>query len=118
VKFQPAESYAPPPVETPPVSENREAMKSLNEARATAAAEVEALRARMDSLGKLRNAVAPIESELQALDASEAAALAEWSLTPDTPAPEPDVAARDSILARLTAARQRVQGAETATASV
>ena len=106
--------------ETPPVelTPNREAMKSLNEARAAAAAEVETLLARMASLARLREAVAPIESELAALDAKEAAALAQWSINPDHPAPEPDVAARAAILASLQAARQQVSGAELATASV
>jgi hypothetical protein len=112
-KFQPA-----PEPELAPLTPNRQALADLNAARQQAAAEVETLRARMASLARLRNAVAPIEAELAALDASEAAALAEWSLTPDEPAPEPDVAARDDIVARLQAARQKVQGADAATISV
>jgi hypothetical protein len=97
---------------------NRMALADLNAARQQAAAEVESLVARMSSLARLRDAVAPIESELAALDAAESAALADWSLTPDEPAPEPDVAARADILSRLQSARQQVAGATMATASV
>jgi hypothetical protein len=97
---------------------NREAMKSLNEGRVAAAAEVGTLRNRMASLARLRDAIAPIEAELAALDAAEVAALADWSAAPDAPAPEPDIAAREAIVGRLTAARQRVAGADAATISV
>ena len=114
-KFAPATRYEP---EQTPLSPNRQALDRLNVDRAEATAEVTALRARMDSLAKLRNAVAPIEGELAALDAKEAAALAEWSVTPDRPAPEPDIAARADVMARLQSARQQVAGAEMATATV
>jgi hypothetical protein len=114
-KFQPAAAHAPGPM---PLTENRQALLDLNAARSAAMTEVEGLQARMGNLAKLRGAVPPLEAELAALDAKEAAALAEWSTTPDEPAPEPDVATRADILARLTAARQRVASAELATASV
>jgi hypothetical protein len=108
-----------PATYTPPLSPtNLQALLDLNAGRAEAAAEVDTLQARMNSLARLRDAVAPIEAELSALDASEAEALAEWSSAPDDPAPEPDITARDAIVARLTAARQRIAGATAATSSV
>lgn len=112
MKFQPKDTYAPE------LSPNREAMKSLNEARSEAAAEVAELQGRLRRLDDLKSAIPPLEAEVAALDAAEAAALAEWSASPDAPAPVPDVAARADILGRLTAARQRVTTAEQATASV
>jgi hypothetical protein len=113
-KLKPAD-YEP---ESIPLSANRQALADLNTSRSEAAAEVEELRARVASLARLRDAVGPIENELSALDSAEAAALAEWSVTPDEPAPEPDVATRDDIAARLQAARQKVHGADAATISV
>jgi hypothetical protein len=115
VKFQPKESHAPPPVDLTP---NRKALADLNSARAESAATVAELQGRLNRLGELKAAVAPLEAELAALDAKEGAALAEWSASPDEPAPQSDVAARDAIMARLQAARQRVAAAEMATASV
>ena len=114
-KTAPATEYQPEPT---PLTTNRQALGALNAARAAATSEVEELRERLNRLSALRNAVAPIEAELAALGASEAAALAEWSATLDAPAPSPDIAARDDIMARLTAARQQVAGAEMATATV
>jgi chromosome segregation ATPase len=97
---------------------NRQALADLNACRAAATVEIEELRARVASLARLRDAAAPIEAELASLDAAEAAALADWSATPDAPAPSPDISARDEIVARLTASRQQVAGAEIAIASV
>jgi hypothetical protein len=114
-KLKPADAYEPEPI---PLSENRRRLLDLNEARTAATVEVETLRARMASLARLRDAVAPIESELAALDAAEADALADWSATPDAPAPSPDVATRADIVSRLQSARQQVAGAQLATASV
>ena len=57
MRFQPKKSYTPPPVELSP---NRQALLDLNAARVAAKAEVEALQARMNSLAKLRDAIAPI----------------------------------------------------------
>ena len=114
-KFKPAESYETEPT---PLSPNRQALADLNTARTAATVEVEELRERLNRLGELKAAVAPIERELAQLDASEAAALAEWSATPDAPAPSPDIGARDDIMARLAAARQQIAGATMATASV
>ena len=114
-KFKPADSYEPEAVELSP---NREALKSLNEARKASRETVSELQERLNRLAALKAAVAPLEAELQALDATEADALAQWSATPDAPAPESDVAARDDILVRLAGARQRIASAEQATASV
>jgi hypothetical protein len=114
-KFMPSTQYEPEPVELSP---NREALKSLNAARAEAAAEVDALRNRVASLAKLKESSVALEAELSALDADEAAALAEWSATPDTSLPEPDVAARADVMARLSATRQRIASADAATMSV
>jgi hypothetical protein len=114
-KFMPSTQYEP---ETPPLSPNKQALHDLNEARKASRETVSELQARLNRLDALKSAVAPLEAELAALDATEADALAEWSSTPDAPAPTPDIAARDAILARLTAARQQIAGAEAATASV
>jgi hypothetical protein len=114
-KLKPADAYEHEPI---PLTPNRQALADLNAARTAATAEVEALRGRLNRLGELKAAVAPIESELARLDTAEAEALAAWSATPDEPAPSPDIAARDDIMARLTAARQQVAGAEMATATV
>ena len=97
---------------------NRAALVELNKARAESAAEVAELQARMNRLADLKGAVGPIEAELSALDGAEAAAFAAWSATPDAPAPTPDIAARQSIMDRLSGARQSVSSAERATASV
>jgi chromosome segregation ATPase len=114
-KFAPADSYEP---ETTPLSPNRAALKELNDTRAASKATIAELRERLQRLDALKAAIQPLEAELAALDAAEAAALAEWSATPDAPAPEPDLASRDAIVARLNAARQKVAGADAATASV
>jgi hypothetical protein len=114
-KFMPRVEYAP---EAPELSPARQRLVELNAARAEAAAEVAELQGRLNRLGELKAAVAPLEAELAALDAKEGAALAEWSATPDQPAPEPNIAARADIASRLQASRQRVAAAEMATASV
>jgi hypothetical protein len=111
--FKPASEPEPTPL-TP----NREALANLNAARAAAATEVDILLARVASLSKLKESSVVLEAELASLDAAEADALAQWSVNPDDPAPEPDTAARSNVLARLQAARQRIAGAEQATASV
>jgi hypothetical protein len=113
--FMPRAEHAPEPT---PLTANRQALADLNEARAASKATVAELQERLNRLADLKAAAAPLEAEIQALDAAEADALAQWSATPDAPAPEPDIAARDAIMARLTAARQRIAGAEQATASV
>jgi hypothetical protein len=114
-KFMPRAEHAPEPT---PLTANRQALADLNEARAASKATVAELQERLNRLAALKAAVAPLEAEIQALDAAEADALAQWSATPDAPAPEPNIAARDAIMACLTAARQRIAGAEQATASV
>jgi hypothetical protein len=113
--FRKQDEYEP---ETPPLSPNRQALVDLNKARAAAKTEVETEQARMNTLARLKDAVAPIEGELAALDAAEADALAQWSVSPATPAPQPDIAARADIMTRLQSARQQVAGAQLATASV
>jgi hypothetical protein len=113
-KFKPAEVEP----ESTSLSANRKALIDLNEARAAATAEVATLRERLNRLGELKAAVGPIENELARLDSAEAAALADWSATPDEPAPSPDIVTRDNIMGRLAAARQRIAGAEMASASV
>ena len=115
MKFQPADAYAP---EAPELSPARQRLIELNTARAASKATVEELQSRLNRLGALKAAVTPLEAELQALDAAEAAALAEWSASPDAPAPQPDTAGRADIMNRLQRARQQVAGAELATASV
>jgi hypothetical protein len=114
-KFMPSTQYEPEPVELTP---NRAALLDHNAARAASKATVAELQERLNRLSELKAAVEPIEMELARLDGAEAANLADWSATPDAPAPESDVAARDDILARLQSARQRVASAEQATASV
>lgn len=113
-KFLPADAYPPEPALSP----NRAALAEHNAMRAEAAAQVAELQARLNRLEALKAELAPIEAELAALDAVEADALAAWSATPEQPAPTPDLAAREAIVARLSAARQQVAGAEIATASV
>jgi hypothetical protein len=114
-KTAPATEYQPEPT---PLTPNRQALVDLNAARAASKAHCAELQERLNRLSALRNAVAPLEAELASLDAAEAAALADWSASPDAPAPSPDIGARDDIMARLTAARQQVAGAEMATATV
>jgi hypothetical protein len=114
-KFMPRAEHAPEPT---PLTANRQALTDLNEARAASKATVAELQERLNRLADLKAAVAPLEAEIQALDAAEADALAQWSATPNALAPESNIAARGDILARLTAARQRVASAEQATASV
>jgi hypothetical protein len=116
-QFQPAESY-PAPVEPEPVSENVAAVTAIAAARAAAQAEMVELQARLKRLEALKVAVPPLEAELAALNASESAAMAEWSADPSKAPPTPDIAARDEIMARLTTARQLVSGADAATISV
>jgi hypothetical protein len=114
-KFMPSTQYEH---ETPPLSPNCQALADHNAARAESKATVSELQERLNRLSALKAAVEPIESELARLDGAEADALAEWSSSPDAPAPESNIAARDDILARLQGARQRVASAEQATASV
>jgi chromosome segregation ATPase len=114
-KFMPRPEHAPEPT---PLTANRQALADLNEARAASKATVAELQERLNRLADLKAAVAPLEAEIQALDAAEADALAQWSATPDAPAPESDVTARAAILVRLQSARHRVASAEQATASV
>jgi hypothetical protein len=113
--FKKQDEYQPEPI---PLSANRQALLDLNASRAASAATVAELQERLHRLSELKAAVAPLEADLAALGAAEAANLADWSATPDAPAPESDVATRDAILVRLQSVRQRVASAELATASV
>jgi hypothetical protein len=114
-KFQPKEAHESEPA---PLTPNRAALRDLNAARAASQATIAELRERLNRLDALKTAIGPIEAELAALDASEAAALANWSANPDAPAPTPDIEARQSVMARLSAAKQQIAGAEQATVSV
>jgi hypothetical protein len=116
VKFQPAESYAPAPVEQTP---NRQALLDLNTARAEAAAEVETLRARMNKLSQLKESVAALEIELSQTLAADGRQLAEWAMSDaDAPAPQPDSTRRLAIEAKLADAVSQARAADAATASV
>jgi hypothetical protein len=116
VKFQPKDAYVP---EMPPLSPTREALKSLNEARAEAAAEVTALRARTNKLAKLKESVAALEIELSQTLAADGRQLEDWAMSDaDSPAPQPDSTKRLALEAKLADAVSQARAADAATASV
>ena len=116
MKFQPADSYAPEPVELSP---NRKALAVLNAARTEVAAEVETLRARTSKLAKLKESVAALEVELSQTLAADGKQLEDWAMS-DTgePAPQPDSTKRVAIEAKLADAVSQARAADAATASV
>jgi hypothetical protein len=114
--FKKQDEYEP---ETPPLSPNCEALKSLNEARAEAAAEVDALLARMNKLAKLKESVAALEIELSQTLAADGQQLTDWAMSDaDSPAPQPDSTKRVALEAKLADAVSQARAADAATASV
>jgi hypothetical protein len=114
--FKPKDEYSP---ETPPLTENRRLLLDLNNARAEAAAEVEALHARMNKLAKLKESVAALESELSQTLAADGQQLADWAMSDeDSAAPQPDSAKRLALEAKLADAVSQARAADAATISV
>jgi hypothetical protein len=115
-KFQPAAAHASEP---PPLTENRRILADHNAARTEAAAEVEALHARMSKLAKLKESVAALESELSQLLAADGKQLSDWAMSDeDSPAPQPDSTKRVAIEAKLADAVSQARAADVATISV
>jgi hypothetical protein len=116
VKFKPKDACEPEPE---PLTPNREALKSLNAARAEAAAEVETLRARTNKLSKLKESVSALELEMSQALAADGQQLEDWAMS-DTgePAPQPDSTKRLAIEARLADAVSQARAADAATSNI
>jgi hypothetical protein len=88
-------------------------------ARDAASAELETLTARVQRLDRARETIAPLESELTALNIAETGAMTRWSELDDgSPAPTPDSKRRAKITAALEAARAQARAADGATAGL
>jgi hypothetical protein len=101
-----------------PLSPARRELAKLLEHRDAAMTEASVLNERMARLERAKADVAPIEAELNALNAAEANALLSWSESGEGDAPTNDVAKHSDIETRLATARASVRAADAATTSV
>jgi hypothetical protein len=101
------------------LSPNRERLAALIAERETGSAELAKLTARVHRLERAKETIAPLESELVALNIAETSAMARWSEADDgSPAPAADAKLRAKIEAQLLAARAQVRAADAATAGL
>jgi len=112
--FKTKDSYPEPaPVELSP---NRRAVAEPIAERETLRAERDRIAERLNRLDREAAVIPPLEAELAALNADEAAAMTKWAESgEDVPAPAPDVAKRADIAKRLAAARVAVAAIDSAT---
>ena len=100
-------------------SPNRERLAALIAERESKSAELANLTARAQRLARAREAIAPLESELIALNIAETSAMTRWSETDDgADAPAADAKRRAKIEAALLAARAQARAADGATAGL
>jgi chromosome segregation ATPase len=115
-KFKSLDSYPAAPVE---LTASRRQLAELIEARDEASAELTTLTARVHRLDRAKETIAPLESELIALDQTERFAMTRWSeLDDSSAAPVSDAKRRTKIEAALLTARAQARAADGATAGL
>ena len=103
----------------PPVSEARRQLADLIEARAKLVAKVEVLHAAAKKLDAKRGEAAPIEAEIQKLDATERESIARWAKAGgEGRAPKPDAARRARLDRALAEARASANASTAAQAAI
>jgi hypothetical protein len=101
------------------LSPNRQRLAALIAERETASAELATLTARSQRLARASAEIAPLESELIALNSAESGAMLAWANADDgTPAPVADAKRRARIDAKIATARASARAADGATVSV
>jgi hypothetical protein len=115
-KLKSIDSYPATPVE---LTAERRQLAELIDARDEASAELATLTARSNRLARANEAIAPLESELVALDQAERFAMLRWSELEDGSAPPvSDAKRRAKIEAALNTARASARAADGATAGL
>ena len=99
--------FRSPSIDTPA----RIRLAELLESRSAAAADMREAQSRIDRLSALATAPDKPRTALAALDASEAAAFAEWSKDPSAPAPDADGTARVDLTRELVEAQAKSDAA-------
>jgi hypothetical protein len=100
-------------------SPKREHLAALIAERESKSAELSTLTARAQRLARAKEQIAPLESELIALDAASTSAALAWSELDDgSPAPVADAKRRAKVEAALLTARAQARAADSATAGL